>query len=1389
MGGSKPESPKTQNPWEIQKPPPIYLPVVPIAEPGGPQVVDEQKVHPVIVSITTLGANAGGVTRAAGQVVNYLEGNQAAQHQLTSDSPSRAGSLAPDVTPITTGLSRPAGGYYADSAKAAGIWRGQGASVDGFDLGSSVDPQAFSRLLLGQDPNTAEQLIKATGSNGRSRGHSHNLSILPSDPSESLTAAEVADIVGVDVSYIRRLATKTAALRTAQASAAQAGETEPETPASYLDGTKNSKGAWSLSRIEAERFATARTEQQVVLGYDITFSVPKSVSALYAQGTVNDQTAIDQAIESAVSAGMDYLEREGFHARQQGGRVKATGMVAASYRHDTNRALEPQLHEHVVVANMATNTLGKVQAVEARGLFAHATTAGYLAAAELRRELANRLGIEWAEVHKGIADIEGVDRPTIMAISSRREAVLALSEEMGYFTASARQKAALATRPSKDHSVEATELNERWQQVLNEAGFDQAAVDNLRDRNGLRLWTPTDTDELFNHLASRRGVTEQAAIFDRRDVLQAVATYSNDRTTAAEIEDLADQWLGTEAVIPLEVNDGARRETIGFGTAQVSLTPDEQRYTTPHMLTIEQRVIELHQQRIDRGYGLVKPHTVERAITDSPISLGADQAAMIRAITTSGDQFQAVMGRAGAGKTTALQAAVHAWEAANYKVIGAVPFAEAARNLETETGLRSFTLEGLLTRIETAGAPRDIIDHTTIIIVDEASTIGNRQLDRLYRHTTETGATVRTIGDPHQHQSVEAGGLWKHLITIHSSNTPALEVNRRQTGTQMGQVRLALDEYRHGQINKAMRRLDDDSRIVTAPAWEELLDTMATDWFVDHQRHAAGLATNSKMIAERNSDRHALNQRTQTLLHRADLLGNPVTIGETRFHVGDRVVAQAADPELRAKDAARRDHVINGSQGTVTAIKGTRAQADLIVHFDGLGEIGVPNEFITTEVGPGRGGGLTPGYAVTSFKAEGQTYDTGRNLAAPGAVNTEGMYVALTRGRNDQRTYTIAPDDQRPEPPELPIIADERTALEALAESLSKSRGADLASLADPSAALLSEQVTRPLSRINGRALDLAETRIAATAINNPDQVTVAALGPRPPVGEHRHIWDEAVGQAATYRSRWETEIVTIEGSVTPASPGDGPERYDHYDRVQTAVLAADIEQLSQLPLAQLLHQRHEAHSSLPTSPNRDLQRSENAVATATEKLWTAREQLDAAQHEYEVSQPQRHRRRRDPNTTETARRQVDLANQTVAAAEINLERATQRLGASRGNNVGRAAVQARVASFDRSLDRRVTAAVKRPTSYITDTLGQRPKKHADGQRWDKAATNIEKYRHRHLGLTPNDGPFAGEGNARAIGARPTNLLLLRPWKKVQAQLEQHLAQPLVHERPLQRTR
>ena len=471
--------------------------------------------------------------------------------------------------------------------------------------------------------------------------------------------------------------------------------------------------------------------------------------------------------------------------------------------------------------------------------------------------------------------------------------------------------------------------------------------------------------------------------------------------------------------------------------------------------------------------------------------------------------------------------------------------------------------------------------------------------------------------------------------------------------------------------------------------------------------------------------------------------------------------------------------------GTVVAFTRQQGSApDVVVDFDGLGIITVPHDFITTEVGPGRGGGITPAYAVTSFKAEGQTFDAGRNLAAAGAVNTEGMYVALTRGRNDQRTYTIAPDDQLLEPPELPVIADERTALQALADSLSKPRGADLASVADPAAHTIANEATRPLADIDGRARTLAEQRIAAAALQKPDAVTIAALGPRPPIGAHRRLWDHAVGETTIYRARWDTDTVTVAGGVAEPVPGDTTEQWEHYDRVEQAVLAADIEHLATVPLADLATEHVALRAAQPNSPAHDHTVTAQRLAEAERSLHDAQRCLRQA----ERSDKALHRQ--TPLDRELNRRAAEEARVDVARAQTAVERARQRLEASNGDPASRAAINARIATIDRAFDRRIDAAVMRPADYLTQTLGQRPRHHGDRERWNAAARNIENYRHRHLHLTPGNGALgSAPGLGRAIGPKPASPAKATAWDRVTTEIDRYLAMPKAHEQVLRRGR
>ncbi len=90
------------------------------------------------------------------------------------------------------------------------------------------------------------------------------------------------------------------------------------------------------------------------MAYDITFSAPKSLSIVWATGDEATRRLCEDAFEAGVAKGVAYLEQRALFVGRQQGRRQATNMIAASYRHSTNRELEPQLHEHVVIANMGS---------------------------------------------------------------------------------------------------------------------------------------------------------------------------------------------------------------------------------------------------------------------------------------------------------------------------------------------------------------------------------------------------------------------------------------------------------------------------------------------------------------------------------------------------------------------------------------------------------------------------------------------------------------------------------------------------------------------------------------------------------------------------------------------------------------------------------------------------------------------------------------------------------------------------------------------------------------------------------------------------------------------------------------------------------------------------
>lgn len=109
---------------------------------------------------------------------------------------------------------------------------------------------------------------------------------------------------------------------------------------------------------------------------------------------------------------------------------------------------------------------------------------------------------------------------------------------------------------------------------------------------------------------------------------------------------------------------------------------------------------------------------------------------MVCRITTSGAGVEVVVGKAGAGKTFALDAPRAAWQSAGHQVIGTALAARAAAELQDGSGIPSGTLHGLLDHFKRGLE----LNSRTVVVVDEAGMVGTRQLARLIDHCADVRA-------------------------------------------------------------------------------------------------------------------------------------------------------------------------------------------------------------------------------------------------------------------------------------------------------------------------------------------------------------------------------------------------------------------------------------------------------------------------------------------------------------------------------------------------------------------------------------------------------------------------------------------------------------------------
>jgi conjugative relaxase-like TrwC/TraI family protein len=157
--------------------------------------------------------------------------------------------------------------------------------------------------------------------------------------------------------------------------------------------------------------------------HDLVIAAPKPVSVLFSRRDSELAREVVLAHERSVEAAFSYLEhRAAVVRRSRGAEVTphpVDGLLVAAFTQGISRSGDPHLHSHVVIANLARDGEGRFGALDARALDAHRDAADALYRAQLRAELARRLGVVWERGPGGAEVIAGVSDAEVVALSGR----------------------------------------------------------------------------------------------------------------------------------------------------------------------------------------------------------------------------------------------------------------------------------------------------------------------------------------------------------------------------------------------------------------------------------------------------------------------------------------------------------------------------------------------------------------------------------------------------------------------------------------------------------------------------------------------------------------------------------------------------------------------------------------------------------------------------------------------------------------------------------------------------------------------------------------------------------------------------------------------------------
>jgi conjugative relaxase-like TrwC/TraI family protein len=725
-----------------------------------------------------------------------------------------------------------------------------------------------------------------------------------------------------------------------------------------------------------------------VAGVDITFSAPKSVSVLWALADRDTRTAVEAAHEQAVLVALQHIEDHVPLARRRISdeevvHEQVAGIIASRFRHHTSRLTaeqhargevpDPQLHDHVVIANMAkrAGADGRWVAIDSRELFRVAAEGGGIYRAELAARL-QQLG--YRTVREGrYFEVEGISPKLRQVFSSRSDEVAAavrrFVQERGRAPTVAERKA-LTVLSREPKSVDYAPAFEQWTARAQAAAGNANLPQPGAERSSPDRWVSLQAviAELTNP-ASPRSPTRTHAAVDERTLRAAVAEAAQGHFAGTEFD-----WL----------------------YRRVQMAPEMVRlpgghWTTRAVLETENEVLATAERRTQTPAD-APPAAVATAIQNARVPLSAEQQAAVTQLAAS--RLGLLTAPAGSGKGEVLRAVAQAHKANGKRVIAVAAAGETAQRFGKDIGADlSLTVDGFT---RWAASKRLILTQRDAVFVDEAGLLETNRWLALTRAATPAQSITAT-GDAAQLAPIEAGGLWPQLTQRLGAVT--LSENFRTRDPELQQ---AWADVREGRAATALERLERKRQIVISPTRAQSREAAIDQWDQDRRAGAArGKGSENYLLVATTSnvDVDLLNAAAQQRRLDAGELG-PAWIEVTaqdsagrerveRFHTGDRVVFSR-----QVRFGGWRPRVENGATGTIRKLD---PEAQVV-------DVDLADRHVTL-----RGDQLEAlrlGYAQHVYSAQGRTVDRAYVVTGGWQTGREATYVAFSRAREATHVYT-----------------------------------------------------------------------------------------------------------------------------------------------------------------------------------------------------------------------------------------------------------------------------------------------------------------------------------------------------------------------------------------------